>query len=222
MVKPPAAWPDQKGAQDTCLQLYLSRKGAILQQLIMGAGRRRCKHRLCGDTRLLSDRQKMRIRINDRINDAMSFILWSRLPVWKKWCTQHATSALPWLKTSAIISTEMWIGDACCQTIENENNFSIQRSNTMALTGLTTTGPLIHWLVHTLERISPGVMPAAILTKVLLNCSFMPVMFGTTLAATSFLQGHGVAGASRKVRWRWIPIARFSCCPTLCMSPLEI
>ncbi len=168
----------------------------------MGAGRRRCKQLLCGNntrfclsSRLLVWGERMLIRINA----AMSLILWSRIPMWKKWCTRTATSALPWLKTSAIISAEMWVGDACCQTIENENKFSTQRSNTMALTGLTTTGPLIHWLVHTLERISPGVMPAAILTKVLLNCSFMPVMFGTTLAATSLLQGQGVEGASRKV-----------------------
>jgi hypothetical protein len=134
-----------------------------------------------------------------RINEAVSFIFWSKIPLLKRWYAERAASVLPWLKTSAIISAEMWVGDACCQKIENENKFSIQRSNTMALTGLTTTGPLIHWLVHTLERISPGVMPAAILTKLLLNCSFMPVMFGTTLAATSFLQGQGVAGASRKV-----------------------
>jgi hypothetical protein len=134
-----------------------------------------------------------------RINEAMSLIFYSRIPVWKKWCEQKATTVLPWLKTSAVISAEMWVGDVCCQKIEKEDKFSIQRSNTMALTGLTTTGPLVHWLVHTLERISPGVMPAAILTKVLLNCSFMPVMFGTTLAATSILQGQGVAGASRKV-----------------------
>ena len=69
----------------------------------------------------------------------------------------------------------------------------------MAITGLTTTGPLVHWLVHALERIAPGAHPSAVLTKVLLNCGFMPVMFGAALASTSLLQGHGLSGASRKV-----------------------
>jgi hypothetical protein len=161
----------------------------------MGAGRLTCKQLLCGPCVSLFFE-----RMHIRINEAMSLIFYSRLlPVWKKWCTQKVHTVLPWLKTSAVISAEMWVGDACCQKIENKETFSIQRSNTMALTGLTTTGPLVHWLVHTLERISPGVLPASILTKVLLNCSFMPVMFGTTLAATSILQGQGVAGASKKV-----------------------
>jgi hypothetical protein len=161
-----------------------------------------------------------------RFNQAMSLKFWSRIPEWKTWYTRKATSLLPWLKTSAIISAEMWIGDACCQKIETyqkiensqeiENDkFSFQRSNIMALTGFTTSGPLVHWLVHTLERISPGSMPAAILTKVLLNCGFMPIMFGTTLAATSVLNGQGITGACRKVsvgslRVLGITIARFS------------
>ena len=70
----------------------------------------------------------------------------------------------------------------------------------MAITGLTTTGPLVHWLVHKLEMIAPGSNPSAIMTKVFLNCCFMPVMFSAALGSTSLLEGNDVSGACRKVR----------------------
>ena len=129
----------------------------------------------------------------------MASTLLSLVPIWRQWASAKLAAARPWLKTSAVISAEMWIGDACCQQIENGGALNVQRSNTMAITGLTTTGPLVHWLVHALERIAPGAHPSAVLTKVLLNCGFMPVMFGAALASTSLLQGHGLSGASRKV-----------------------
>ncbi len=122
-----------------------------------------------------------------------------RIPDLRQWCSTKCISLIPWLKTSAVISAEMWFGDVCCQHIENRGELSIQRSNTMAMTGLTTTGPLVHWLVHKLENVSPGANPSAVMTKVFLNCCFMPVMFSAALGSTSLLEGKGISGACRKV-----------------------
>lgn len=129
----------------------------------------------------------------------------SRIPNFRNWCLRKFHEILPWLKTSAVISAEMWIGDACCQRIENAQELNFARSNTMALTGLTTTGPLVHWLVNRLESIAPGVTPSAIITKVFLNCCFMPIMFGAALGSTSLLEGNDIIGASRKVRFQLLP-----------------
>ena len=114
---------------------------------------------------------------------------------------------MPWFKTSAIISAEMWLGDLACQSIESRGKeWAVQRSNTMAMTGFASTGPLVHWLVCKLEKIAPGSHARAVLTKVGLNCLFMPVMFGVSLACTSLLQGNGIQGARIKLQDELGPI----------------
>ena len=112
------------------------------------------------------------------------------------------------MSTAGIVACEMAVGDIVEQNLEHRNcegTWDRSRSMRQGLTGLITTGPLAHALFETLERVSPGTAPSAVISKVSMNACFMPCMITATLGTVWALEGRSAECIVDRLRQGLLP-----------------
>ena len=112
------------------------------------------------------------------------------------------------VSTASIVACEMAMGDVIEQQLEHRHcglSWDRARSMRLGLTGFITTGPLAHMLFQTLERLSPGTSPAAVLSKVAMNAAFMPAMISATLGTAWALEGQAPGSIVSQLRHDLVP-----------------
>jgi hypothetical protein len=104
------------------------------------------------------------------------------------------------VKSSIMVSSSMFCGDALCQQVVGTNQWDYKRSLIMATTGFFVSGPISHTTIHILERFIPGNTRKASIQKVLCNTLLAPLHMSATFTTVTLLKGKSLSDAQQKIK----------------------
>ncbi|KNC82726.1 hypothetical protein SARC_04997 [Sphaeroforma arctica JP610] len=128
---------------------------------------------------------------------------------------------IDWVRTCTVVGIEMTAGDVFCQNLEHKqlvsqrdelqnkaNNVQVYdyaRTAAMALTGAAITGPLVHLMVASNERIYPGNSVRAVIVKASINLIWSPLLIAATLSGSMWLRGKSNTEIKQKIDVDFLP-----------------
>eukprot|EP01134_Creolimax_fragrantissima_P005289 CFRG5289T1 len=122
-----------------------------------------------------------------------------------------------WTRTCVVVALEMIVGDVVCQRLENDEDVKknvtngdteqmlvpshdTRRTVALAITGGAITGPLVHAMVASNERMLPGNSVRSVICKAFINLLWSPLLIGGTLGGSMLLRGKSVEEAKTKLQ----------------------